>query len=249
MVWNILALFYLLSLQLCSDSEVESIPNEIHITFIYHSGRGNEYEVDRNQRTPLTCETSPLDKTLISLLLNQIVLCFFFCFFFARCLISISTEMPSSIWFDVYRLTNVSRHTAAASSDWKSHSGYLSAASVWKSFVYETLCCISPHSFLFRLLKCPVLACILPACFPFLYCLAHNVLCNPYAPGMECLNVFWEDFIPPSVDGFFRPVQTWTLGGWVVCSRAMSHGSATDEGGGRFRVRETGSHRDSTRSL
>lgn len=67
---------------------------------------------------------------------------------------------------------------------------------------------------------------------------------------MECSQVFWKDFMPKvgsGIDGFFRPVQTWTLGGWVVFSRAM--GLPQIEGGGRLRVRETGSHRDSTRSL
>lgn len=67
MLWNILALFFMLRLRLCPDLKVESIPNEIHITFIYHNRRGNEYEVGRNRCTPFPRDTSPLDKLIAPL--------------------------------------------------------------------------------------------------------------------------------------------------------------------------------------
>lgn len=131
-----------------------------------------------------------------------------------------------------------------------------------KSFVYGALCCISPRSFLFRLLQCAVLACILPArllCpFRTFWYTKCCVILMQYRRWMgqnqaqdEMLTCIWKGFCPTSwlgVSGFFTPAQTWTLGVWVVFTWAMGL-PQMKKGGGGFRVREKGSHRDSTCSL
>lgn len=71
---------FLLLLFLCSDLKVESIANEIHITFIHHNGKGEmNIKLVGNQCTPVPPCTSPLNKYIVLLLLNQVVL---FCPFY-----------------------------------------------------------------------------------------------------------------------------------------------------------------------
>lgn len=174
MLSNISALFFLLPLCLCSDLKVESIPNEIHVTFIYHNGSANEYEAGRNQRTPFPHVTSSVDERIVSLL--RLWDCPFSSFspdtwywLASRCLAvviwcsladeCVQAHCSSQLWLEILlRLPVCSERV--------------------KSFVHGALCCIPPRSFLFRLLECAVLACILPACllaFPF--CTVWNTEC------------------------------------------------------------------------